>query len=119
MLCAWTLLLLVGLLWPGDSLPGLDTGCLPDLPEGSDKLVHAVLFAVETLLLRRWLGGAGRTHPLLGAVLLAAVLAASTEVLQTWVPRRRADPADLAANVLGIAVSAAWAARAATGFSST
>ena len=121
-LTAWTLLLLAGLLWPGQSTSELDPGFLPDLPEGSDKLVHALLFAVETAFLWRWLDDTGRPSPLLGAVVLAVALGATTEFLQRWVPQRQTEAADLAANLAGIAVSAGAVSavrrsRSAAGFS--
>lgn len=70
----------------------------------TDKVVHAVLFALIGLLAARgWADN--RRH--LAVVLLGCVcLALLTEFLQTWVPDRDSNWADGVANLLGLTLGA-------------
>lgn len=79
---------------PGSPEPGL----FDLLPDGADKVVHVVLFAVPAFLarlsVRRW-----------WPVVLLAVHAPISELIQwRFIPYRSGDPTDLAADLLGIAV---------------
>jgi len=76
---------------------------------GADKLVHLALFAVQALLVDRWLRAAGVRRPGLWAVLVTLAFGALTEALQAPLPDRNADPWDLAADGLG-AFLAVWVA---------
>ena len=94
----WTILVAVLLLAPGNAVSSRSL----NLPDWSDKVVHALLFFGEAYFLLRWLTAEGQQRSRLVAAALACGLAVSTEAAQLWVPNRGADPADLAANVLGI-----------------
>ena len=80
-------------------------GNVPDAPPGVDKVVHVAVF-LSLAVTGRWAGirAAG-----LGAALV--VYAAVSEVLQAVTPLARSgSPADLLADVIGIAVGlGAWA----------
>jgi len=114
----WSALIVVALLSP--ALPGLSflpwNRGLFEQPSYLDKLIHAVLFLVETRLLARPGALAVRAGMARGrlraAVSVAAVLGASTEALQGPIPTRSADWGDLLANLVGIACGAWWAWRA-------
>lgn len=104
---AWTVAV-CWLLWLPGGAPE-SRGWLPALPAGSDKLIHALLFAVEARLLRRALAlDAAAPRALAVAVALAAALAVITELGQRLVPLRGADPADAGADLIGIALYAGW-----------
>ncbi len=103
---AWTLLVLVLTLWPGDSFPALGEDLQRALPGGSDKIVHALLFLFETIFVARALRALGHQRPLLAAIAAAASLAALTELLQLFTPSRSGDLADFAADQIGIAAYA-------------
>lgn len=92
----WTLFVLFLLLTPGSAVPS--HGFL-DLPDWSDKIVHAFLFFGEAFFLIRW-----QTNRW-AAVGLASALALGTEIAQHWIPQRSADPWDLVANFSGIALA--------------
>lgn len=80
---------------------------LLDLPF-ADKIGHAGLFAVQAGLLR--LAGLSWGH----AVLFATALGALDELHQAFVPDRRPDLLDLAADAVGASIGAAvvgWFAR--------
>ena len=109
---AWTLLVCLLLLLPGNVRP--PGGSFPwTFPEGSDKLVHGLLFFIETRFLlgsfRHLRPGPYRRSPLAAAVLASVVLGVLTEVAQLWVPYRAGSGADLLADTLGACAYAAWA----------
>ena len=88
---------------PGTRLPAID------LP-GSDKVVHALLYAVLGALLRRALdrtsGHEPRRSNLLIAALLATAYGISDEIHQLWTPHRSADWRDVVADAAGGALGA-------------
>lgn len=107
----WTLLLVIGLLAPAVPLPASLPSWLPwprgaEQPSYLDKLIHAVLFLVETRLLAIPGVVAAGGRALRRAIAIALVLAAATELLQAPIPTRSADLGDFLANLLGIAVGA-------------
>src|SRR6185295_11134170 len=74
----------------------------PELPEGSDKNLHALLYSGLGLLLVRALAG-GLNRPVrLGIVLTATVLSAlygvSDEIHQYYVPPRQVEALDVVAD---------------------
>lgn len=72
---------------------------------GWDKLNHVLAFAgpaLAGLLARRRAGWGPAAALLLGLLLWGAAL----EVLQSWMPPRRGDPADLLADALGLLAGA-------------
>lgn len=74
-------------------------------PEGSDKVVHALIFATLTLT-----GGWAGLRPLPLAAGLAAY-AVSTELLQATLPLgRHGDPLDMLADLVGVGLGLAVAA---------
>jgi VanZ family protein len=116
----WTLLLVVGLLspvLPVFSFLPWNRGLL-EQPSFFDKLIHAFLFLVQTRLLARP-GALLATGPVavralpartvVRAALVAMAFGIVTEILQAPIPTRSADWGDLAANLVGIALGAAWA----------
>jgi len=82
-----------------------------DLPDHTDKLVHAASWAVLTLLLAQ--GGVRRGWPRLvvigGAALLALGYGGLVEWAQSHVPGRDASLADLVADAIGAVAGAAAA----------
>ena len=78
---------------------------VPDAPPGVDKVVHLAVFLVLAVT-GRW---AGMRATVLGGLLVA--YAAASEVLQAATPLERSgSPADLLADVVGIALGlAGWA----------
>jgi VanZ family protein len=86
----------------------------PFVPSGllsQDKLVHAAVYAILAALVRGALAGT-RLAPraaLLAAVALSAAYGASDEVHQMYVPNRRAEWGDLAADAAGALAGAAAA----------
>ncbi len=101
----WALLILVLCLLPGDRLPEWGWFDLLDL----DKLVHALLFFGQTVLLASAFLGMGRPQQALGwAVGLAVAFGLGTELLQGLEALgRRTDPVDMLANSIG-ALAGAW-----------
>lgn len=90
------------LLLPGDSISPLERELPWALPPHADKLVHGVLFFLETgFLYRSWRWWPG-LRPLLLAGVSALTLALSTELVQGFIPQRSTDGMDLLANGLGI-----------------
>jgi len=90
----WTLLIMVALTIPGSSIP--DSNILQ-----LDKLIHASLFLVLTLL---WLAALSQGSLLRGMIILAAILAYAvlTELYQEVMPiRRSADLLDSLADAVG------------------
>lgn len=84
---------------------------LPDLPKaaipGMDKAVHFTLFGIETLLLYAALvslrqDDRGRLLPAVLSALLAFCYSLYLEALQSTIPERSAELADLIANGLGV-----------------
>ena len=79
-------------------------------PEGSDKLVHAVLYGVLAVLAIRAVHGGrasrARWAVSLRVVLVIAVLAALDEWHQQFIPERSMDVLDWAADVSGAVVGA-------------
>src|SRR5688572_3178853 len=77
-------------------------------PPWTDKLAHAGLFFVQALLVERAaVERFGRGRALLLAFAVCLVLGAATELRQRTVPRRDADVADFAANLVGTVVAGA------------
>lgn len=95
-----TFLLLAALCLPGDRIDG-DGGLPFEPPPGSDKVVHAGLFFVETRFLRRAFHALGFTSPLFLALGGAMLLAVATEVAQMGIPGRDGSGYDLLADALG------------------
>lgn len=89
----WTVLATVLLLLPGEYVPDANVF-------GADKLVHASIFALFAVL---WLSALPEAP---GRVLLVGLLfAVGTELLQgAMASGRTADPYDIVANVLGLAI---------------
>lgn len=89
---AAVLVQLVGLYLPGSDTPST-------LPPGADKVAHLVLFAVPSALVvilsRRWF---------LTAVVFGLHAVASELIQAQFVPGRTGDLADLAADLVGVAV---------------
>jgi VanZ family protein len=82
----------------------------PDLPAGSDKGVHGVLYFGLGFLLVRALGGGlrGRIPP--GVALLATVIGGlygvSDEIHQHFVPPRQVEALDAVADTIGTGIAA-------------
>ena len=103
---AWSLLVAVLLLLPGDDVPD------PGFWDWLDKPAHVLLFAVHFALLSKALaawrrGGTGLAAP----ATISAVYALVLEVAQIRVPGRSWDPWDVVADLAGIAVVALWLRR--------
>ncbi len=101
---AWALFLALLLLLPAGAYDPAGQGWLDrllDAVPGLDKLVHAALFAVQALLLRRALVARGNRRAVLLAALLASLYGALMEVLQGPVPGRATGVADMIANIVG------------------
>ena len=82
----------------------------PELPNGSDKQLHAVLYAGLGMLLARALVG-GLTRPVpFGMVVLTTLLAGlygvSDEIHQMFVPPRQVEALDVVADTIGGALGA-------------
>jgi VanZ family protein len=85
---------------PGTRLPTIDVA-------QSDKIVHALLYAVLGALILRALVVSGRApgwSNLAIAILLATAYGISDEIHQLWTPHRSADWRDVVADVLGAAM---------------
>jgi VanZ family protein len=100
---AWAAAVWVALTLPLPPGAPAFAGWLPGAVEPfGDKLAHATLFLVQTLLVHRaWPGGIVRTRALVSAVLVAALYGGVTELGQRGVSGREADWADLAADGAG------------------
>ena len=97
------------LLLPGDASPSPSLWALPD---GIDKLFHAVLFFIEThYLLLSFRHLRLGLPPLAAAILAAGILGALTEMAQLGIPRRSAEGADLLADVAGACAYGVWSCR--------
>lgn len=100
---AWALLILVLTLMPPPEVPG--HGWLGRYH--ADKLVHAILFGVQVVLLARAMAPWKNTLP--WALLMAIAYSALTELLQgLMVTGREADPWDLLADAAGAILAAVW-----------
>lgn len=108
----WALLLAILLLVPGPQGPSTDWGWL-QIPDFSDKVMHALLFGVAAWLFHRSLAAQRPLRPALAAAVAAAVIyGAALELLQ-GIPVLRRDPDfwDLVANTAGSCLYGGWAAR--------
>jgi VanZ family protein len=83
---------------------------VPQLPAGSDKNLHAILYAGLAALVARALAGGWRrrlTLPMaLGTIVICAVYGITDEVHQYFVPPRQADILDVVADAAGAAAAA-------------
>lgn len=97
--------------WPNP--PHVEAGGVP-----LDKLTHFILYAIEAFLLDRAIPWKGRPGLALGRVLAIvgtmALWGMLDEIHQEWIPGRRMDSGDLAADVAG-ALAGALIAGAAAG----
>jgi len=113
----WTAVVLLACWIPGGAV---EAGSLDlfDVP-GLDKVVHVVLFFLESFLLLRAVHGVPSGRSLRDALTTGRIacrrvavptagLAALTEVVQLWVPHRDGSPADFLADLLGILLGCAW-----------
>lgn len=102
---AWAMVILVLCLIPGKDLPEWKWFSLFDL----DKLVHAGMFFVQTLLLANAFRVKGTpVRYLFWAVVISVLYGVGTEIMQGLEAMgRRTDPGDMIANTLG-ALAAAW-----------
>jgi VanZ family protein len=82
----------------------------PELPEGSDKDLHALLYSGLGLLLVRGLAGGFDRPVRLTLVVIATVLSAlygvSDEIHQYFVPPRRVEVLDVVADTIGAGLGA-------------
>ena len=102
----WAVVVWILLTWPPPpSAPDLDDWLLGPLARIADKVGHAALFLVQTLLFHRALRAEGRSaaggRALAAAVALAVLYGGATELRQRGVERREADPWDFAADAAG------------------
>ncbi len=83
----------------------------PDLPQGSDKNLHAILYAGLGALVARALAGGWRQRLTIGMAIAATVISGlygiSDELHQHFVPPREADALDVVADTMGAAAAAA------------
>lgn len=83
---------------------------LPQLPEGSDKNLHALLYSGLGALLVRALAGGWRAHITLMTAITATGISAlygvSDEFHQRFVPLRQVESLDVLADSIGAAVAA-------------
>lgn len=102
----WAFCILVLCLIPGSTLPEWDWFSLLDL----DKLVHAGMFGVLTVLLADALRKRDTlSRYVLMACVLSIVYGAATEFIQGMEALgRRTDPGDLVANGIGALIGAAY-----------
>jgi VanZ family protein len=90
----------------------------PDLPQGADKNVHALLYGGLGALLVRALAGGWRRRITVAIALSATVVAGlygvTDEFHQHFVPPRQVEAADVAADTIGAGLAAfalfAWSA---------
>jgi VanZ family protein len=82
----------------------------PDLPKGSDKHLHALLYAGLGGLVARALAGGWRRRLTIGMALMATVISGAygvtDEIHQHFVPPREADVLDVVADTIGAAAAA-------------
>jgi VanZ family protein len=82
----------------------------PALPQGTDKDLHALLYAGLGIVLVRALAGGVRRRVTGGVAILAVVIATlygvTDEFHQYFVPPRQVEALDVAADGIGAAVSA-------------
>jgi glycopeptide antibiotics resistance protein len=102
---AWTTLLLVGLLTPGQQLP--DVHKVP----GMDKMVHFGLFAVFAFLWARVFNNSKRkrikkSKYIPNFLVFVFVFAILVEYIQRLVPGRSFDYMDILFNIMGVAAGA-------------
>src|SRR5437868_13366034 len=100
-LTGWVLVLFAGTLMPGSLKTGIEQQMWHVLPWSA--MAHLVLFGViaaQPAFGRGW-GAVAR------ALLLAAVLACTTELLQTWVPGRHPRLQDVGIDLAGALVGLA------------
>ena len=102
----WAVLVWLLLTWaPPPSAPDLGDWLLWPLARVGDKLGHAALFLVQTLLVHRAVRAEGRSagggRALAAAVALSILYGGATELRQRGVERRDADPWDFAADAAG------------------
>jgi glycopeptide antibiotics resistance protein len=102
---AWTTLLLVGLLTPGQQLP--DVNKVP----GMDKMVHFGLFAVFAFLWARVFNNSKRkrikkSKYIPNFLVFVFVFAILVEYIQRLVPGRSFDYMDILFNIMGVAAGA-------------
>jgi VanZ family protein len=94
-----TAAVLIAILIPGDELPKVEA-------PGLDKVVHVLLFGCWALALRfDWNRLRAAPFLLLAA---GAIFALATEFIQLFVPLRSFDLLDMAADVAGVALAAAF-----------
>lgn len=89
----WTLFILFLSVWPFSSTPDV---------EGSDKIVHFLMYAVTTLVYMR--AGLGWFR----SILLSSILGLAMEILQTGLPWRSFSVGDILANLAGVALAGGW-----------
>lgn len=90
-----SLLILIALLLPGNDLPGIRIG-------NWDKAIHFTMFACWAVALRY--DYRATPFPFRRMLLVGAIFALSTEILQTWVEGRNFDLYDLVADIAGLVV---------------
>ncbi len=95
--------IVVGSLVPAPA--GGGPSALPVALPGADKLVHALAYAVLTVVTAAAVSARDR-RTLLGVAGLVVALGAGVELAQTFVPTRTGDAFDLLANAVGAAVGA-------------
>ncbi len=82
----------------------------PELPAGSDKQLHALLYSGLGVLLARALAGGLRRRVTLSvafaATLLAGLYGVSDEFHQYFVPPRQVETLDVVADTAGAAIAA-------------
>src|SRR5262245_56324148 len=91
----------------------------PSLPDGTDKQLHAALYAGLGALLVRAIGGGWGQHVTRTTVALAVVIAAcygvTDEIHQHFVPPRQVEALDVVADTIGAAIASlslyAWSRR--------
>src|SRR5262245_45409517 len=82
----------------------------PELPEGSDKNLHALLYSGLGVLFVRALAGGLNRRVGLGVVVMSTVLLAlygvSDEIHQYYVPPRQVEALDVVADTIGAGLGA-------------
>jgi VanZ family protein len=82
----------------------------PELPEGSDKNLHALLYSGLGLLIVRALAGGldrpARLGVALTATMLSALYGVSDEIHQYFVPPRQVEVLDVVADTIGAGLAA-------------
>jgi hypothetical protein len=100
---AWAALVAAALLFTGPEMGSAGPWIRWLESVGGDKVVHLVLFLVQSLLLTR-LSEAPRVRHLVLAGFVAAAYGALTEAVQAFHPSRTAELADLVADGIGAAL---------------